>query len=190
MIERLDQLTVAQFIDLLCGDTSVITSKHFVKPDKVSTIVRNIIFEYKTISDKSGASTYLSETEDLVKARMQLSLYSICSSLIALREYDRVREVLDAAGINAATMSDRRLEIEVKSRLARAKSDLEKIATENEGNESEIDIRREFDSQTASLMAHFKFQIDIQTMKASLYAHLIARCKNELKAQAAALKKR
>lgn len=191
MIERLDQLTVAEFIDLLCGDTSVITGKHFVKPDKVADAVRNIIFEYKTISDKAGAGTYLSNIEDVTKAKMELSLYSICSALITLKEYDRVREILDIAGINSHAMSDKRLDIEVKTKTARAKLTLEKLNADQAKNTSEdFDIRREFDSQTAALMSHFKFQIDIQSMKASLYAHLIARYKMEIKAQMAALKKK
>lgn len=85
-------------------------------------------------------------------------------------------------------MTDQRVVAEVKSRLGRAKRDVAEI---EQGKEEtpEVNIRREFDEQTAALIAYFKFQIDTETMKAPIYAHLVARYIRDLKVQKAALKK-
>ncbi len=115
----------------------------------------------------------------------------MCQNLINLNEHARAREVLIEYGINAQNMKDQRVAAEVKSRLERAKSTIEKIENENRKDKSEtINIRREFDSQTAAMMAYFKFQIDTSSMRASVYAHLVARHNREIKAQLAALKKK
>ena len=65
------------------------------------------------------------------------------------------------------------------------------METENEKLIAEREkIRAQFDAQTAAIMAHFKFQIDPATIKATLYANLVARHNREIKAQMAALKKK
>ena len=51
MIEKLEQLTIGQFIDLVCGDTSVLTGKReIVSEAKMAIALRNIVFEYKRIA--------------------------------------------------------------------------------------------------------------------------------------------
>lgn len=192
MIEKLEQLTIGQFVDLVCGDTSVLTSKREIVNEAVLVItMRNIVFEYKEIVDNAGVKGYLSSVEELVKAKISVVVFQMCLNLVALSEHDRAREVLIEYGINANSMNDQRVTAEIKSRLERAKSTIAKIENENKKDTSEsINIRREFDAQTAALMAHFKFQIDTSTMKATVYAHLVDRHNKEIKAQLAALKKK
>ena len=192
MIKKLEQLTIGQFVDLICGDTSVLTGKHEkVSPTRLAIVMRNIVFEYKEIADISRVRTYLFEIEELIKAKMYTVVYTMCSNLVAIKEYARVREILIECGINARSMSEDRLTAEVKSNLERAKSNVAKIEKQREADsKEEINIRREFDAQTAALMAYFKFQIDTSTMRAPLYAHLIARHNAEIKAQLAAMNKK
>ena len=46
MIEKLEQLTVDQFIDLVCGNVNVVLGKHEVcSPEKIAITVRNIVIE-------------------------------------------------------------------------------------------------------------------------------------------------
>lgn len=190
MIKTLDKLTIAQFIDLVCGDTSVLAAKHEIITEAEATAaMREIVFQYKSIADQAGAKSYLSKYGDLAKARMQRALFTACQNLVNLKEYDRAREVLEECGINASSMSEQRLEAEVKSRLARSEYTLNRMAEEQQTDKSETDLRRMFDEQTAALMAFFRFQIDISKMKATEYAHLVARQDREIKAQKAALHK-
>ena len=185
MIERLEQLTVGQFVDLVCGDTSVLIGKREVVNEAVLVVaMRNIVFEYKEIVDKAGVSSYLSTIEELIKAKMSVVVFQMCRNLVSLNEHDRAREVLIEYGINANSMNDQRVTAEIKSRLERAKSTIEK------DKPGSINFRRVFDTQTAMLMAHFKFQIDTSTMKATVYAHLVDQHNREVKAMRAALKKK
>lgn len=192
MIEKLEQLTIGQFIDLVCGDTSVLAGERDAVTETALIIaMRNIVFEYKEIVDSAGIKSYLSSVEELVKAKMSVVIFRMCQNLVSLNEHDRAREVLTEYGINANTMNDQRVAAEVKSRLERAKSTIARIEAENAKDQHEsTNIRREFDAQTAAMMAHFKFQIDTSTMKASVYAHLVDRHNKEIKAQLAALKRK
>lgn len=191
MNTKLEQLTIGQFIDLVCGDVSVLSAPHEVVNDtKALVATRNIIIEYKEIADPASVKGYLSDVEDLLKAKVDVIIFTMCHNLVAMGEHDRAREVVLEYGINADSMNKQRISAEVESRMARAKAAVEKIESEKDDKTpGQSDLRREFDYMTASLMSYFKFQIDTSTMKATLYAHLIARHNREIKAQIAALKK-
>lgn len=192
MKETLDQLTVAEFIELVCGDTSVLHDRNeTVSPTNLAIAMRNIVFEYREIADLAGVKSYLSEIEELIKAKISVVIFTMCNNLVILKEHNRVREVLTEYGIKTESMTDTRVEAEVTSRLERAKSTVSRIEKENQ-NETQktLNIRRACDEQTATLMAYFKFQIDTSEMKATIYAHLIARHNKEIKAQRAAMKKK
>lgn len=192
MIKTLDRLTVNQFIDLVSGNTSVLVGKlETVSKTELAVAMRNIVFEFKEIADSASVKILLSSIEELAKARISHTIFAMCKNLILLKEYGRVRDVLSEYGINASSMSDERVSAEVKSQYERVKSLITKLEDEhaNENLEKE-NIRRSFDIQTAALMAYFKFQIDTSTMKATIYAHLIARHNSEIKAQLAAMNKK
>lgn len=189
MKTTLAELTAAQFVDLICGDTSVLFSKNEIpKPEKLAHVLREIVMEYKSIVDPGAMKGYLMRQEELMKAKMSIVLFTICKNLIVLQQPERAREVLAEHGIGVESMSEERLKIEVKSRLARASKEYEQLRAE-ESDEEETDIRKQFDEQTAALMAYFKFQIDPTKIKATLYAHLICRHNREIKARLAAIKK-
>lgn len=192
MKERLEQLTIAKFIDLICGDMNVLLGPHEIgNPNKLIVATRNIVLEYRAIADPGGTNSYFKHVEDWIKAKMNIIIFTMCDNLTALKQFGRVREVLVAYGLSASDWSDGRVNGTVQSRLAQAKREVEDMESENEKIVSERDkIRSQFDAQTATLMAHFKFQIDPNTIKASLYAHLVARHNREVKAQMAALKRK
>lgn len=191
MKTRLDQLTMAQFIDLVCGDTSVVVGKAEIVTDgKVAEAVRGIVFEYRKIADSAGAKSYIAQSGYVVKARTEEVIFKMCHNLLQFGEQQRVREVMKICGIrNVDAMSDQRIAAEVKSRLERAKDKVARSGKDGGERNTEGDIRRSFDEQTAAMMAYFKFQIDTESLKASLYAQLVARYNREIKAQMAAMKK-
>lgn len=191
MITKLEELTAAQFIDLVSGDTSVLhTRREIVSDVKMSDTIHSIVFEYRSIIDESGAKGYISRMGKLIKAKILVLIFKMCRNLVELKEYDRVKEVMTECGIKAYSMSDSRLVAEVNSRLERAKREVSIHEIKDEDTPDIADIRKSFDEQTAAMMAHFKFQIDTSTMKATLYAHLVARFNREIKAQMEALKKK
>jgi hypothetical protein len=188
MKTKLEQLTMAQFIDLMCGDTSVLLDKHeMCNEQKITLITRDIIYEYKAISDPAGVGAFISLTEKYIKAKMSVILFSMCQNLIAIKRHDMVNEILAEYISSFRTMPTKRLENEVRSRLAKAKQVI--AEHEKENDKPEFDIRNQFGEQIAALMAYYKFQIDIGTMKATIYAHLVCRYNREMKAKIASLKK-
>jgi hypothetical protein len=191
MIERLEQLTMEQFIDMVSGNTDVLRDRFEIMapaPDKLARAMRDIVMEYKEIADPTGAHEYLAKSENLAKAKIELSVYSMCDNLVSIGQHDRAREVLNECGINASPMDEQRLIAEIKSRIGRAKRTIHELEKEDETGEAPEDIRRSFDEQTAAMMSHYKFQIDVTTIKATIYAHLVARFNREVKAQIAAMK--
>lgn len=192
MIEHIEHLTMAQFIDLACGDTGVLLSKReFVPRKKAEKAARDIIYEYRLIADSVGARQYLAQKEKEAKARITFSVFTICNNLVAGGEYSRVREIMTEYGVSTISMSDQRVAAEVKSRLERARRSIAEIEKAKDTTDIDLsELRASFDEQTASLMAHFKFQIDTTSMKAALYARLVARQGRELKAQMEVMKKK
>lgn len=192
MIEKLEQLTLSKFVDLVCGDISVLLRHHEIgNPDKLAVATRNIVLEYRAIADPGGTNSYFKHVEDWIKAKMSVILFTMCYNLATLKQYGRARNVLEAYGLSASGWTDSRVEGTIQAKLAQAQRELDDLETENEKVIAEREkIRAQFDAQTAAIMAHFKFQIDPDTIKATLYANLVARHNREIKAQMAALKKK
>lgn len=193
MKESLSQLTMADYIELLCGNDSVLLSEsEKTTSQQILTAKRNIIFEYKTIADHSSIVAYLSEQESKKKTAIEILLFQLCNNLIKLNAFDEVREILIDYGINANSMSEDKLKIAVTSRLNRALS-LQKRESlqENEivKKQSPKEIRAIFDKQTACVMTYFKFQIDINSISATIFANIVNQYNREIQAKMAAIKK-
>lgn len=192
MKQKLEELTIGQFVDLICGDAGVLLGRHEIaSPQKQAAAIRDIVFEYRELSDRAGAQSYLSNIEELIRNKVRMSIFSECLELVRIKKYETTRNIMEQLGIGVAKMSNERLTAEVKSQLARARQ-AEARAKENSHNPDgdAAEIRRSFDEQTAALIAFFKFQIDTETMKATIYALLVARYNREIKAQLAAMNKK
>ena len=192
MKQKLEELTIGQFVDLICGDASVLLGRHEIaSPQRQAAAIRDIVFEYREFSDRAGAQSYLSNIEELIRNKVRMSIFSECLELVRIRKYETARNIMEQLGIGVTKMSDERLTAEIKSQLARAKQ-AEARAKENshDPDSDAAEIRRSFDEQTAALIAFFKFQIDTETMKATIYALLVARYNREIKAQLAAMNKK
>lgn len=187
MIERLEQLTLSQFVDLVCGDTTVLQGSG--NANETAVVSRNIVMEYRSIADPGGVCSYLQRMEDWIKAKIEVIVFTMCLNLISLKQFERAREILNVCGLSSSGWSDSRVEGTVNAKLLQAQRRLDEIEAESEKADAEREnIRAQFDSQTAALMAHFKFQIDPETIKATLYANLVARHNREVKAQMAAMR--
>lgn len=192
MKERLEQLTLSEFVELLCGDTGVLLDrKESAKAEELAMATRNIVLEYRSIADSAGTGSFYKHAEDWVKSRINMIIFTMCSNLVSLDQYGRAREVLVDYGLPAAKWTNARVKGIIQAKLAQAQREVAELEAENEQMNAEREnIRGQFDALTASLMAHFKFQIDPATIKASLYANLVARYNREIKAQMAALNKK
>lgn len=182
----LDTLTIGQFVDILCGDVKIL---RMGDPRQVSETVRTLVYAYRDIADPNGARAYLSDYEELTRAKTTETICLLCQILVGFGKFEEVKAIFADMGVDFSRMKDSRIAAELKGRLKKAENAVARLEAEMSSPEREIDIRRSFDEQTAALMAHFKFQIDMNVMKATIYAHLVARFQREMKAQTEALKK-
>lgn len=190
MKTRLDQLTTAEFIDLVCGNKDVLLSKHEMpSPYKLTIALRNIVMEYRSIADPGGNATYLQRMDAIIKSRLAVTVYSMCQNLVLLKRSDKAREVLIAAGLPAEGWNDKRIESEVHIQLQKGKRAFDEADKDDDSAEVEKEnIRNAFNAMIAAMMAHFKFQIDVTSMMAPVFAHLVARYHTEIKAMKKAMK--
>lgn len=95
MIERLNQLSLYDFIELSCGDCSVLLSPdEDINEMELKKRSSDLIIEYKKITNPSGLKSVLVDREDMIKERARVLLFKVCISLIAIDAYEDVRETL------------------------------------------------------------------------------------------------
>lgn len=192
MKTRLGQLTLSEFVSLVTGDVKVLLGKREIaSPSKIALVARGIVLEFQAIADPAGQNSFFRHIEEWISAQTDFNVFSMCDILIAAKQFDSARQILISCGISAEGWTDGRLGGIVQAKLAQCHRKIEELESESDEMRVEKEkIRSGIDSQIASMMAHFKFQIDPATIKATLYAHLVARYNREMKAQMAALKKK
>jgi len=95
MKEKLEQLTLSQFVDLVCGDTGVLLGNNEIgNPNKLAVATRSIVLEYRAIADPGATGSYFKHVEDWIKAKMNVIIFTMCGNLVSLKQYGRAREVL------------------------------------------------------------------------------------------------
>lgn len=194
MIKSLSKLTMRQYIELVCGDISVLKkTTEIVAPAKLAETRKRLIFEYSQLSDNAGSKIFLNEHVSRVKAKAELTMFQCLNNALALGAFDEVRGVLKEYGI-ARTMDDRQVADEVKRLLARAKANIKRSENESAKDDDRYptpdEVRTQFDHQAASLMIYFKFQIDLDKVTASQFACMIDQAHKQINAQMAILSKK
>lgn len=194
MKKSLGELTAAEFVDLLCGDTSVVTGYRALKYDVwTASVVRKILFEFKSICDIPGMRADMRRAENIARYGSEIAFYAMCKDMLQPESQGLVRTLLDEYGIRTAGMTFDRLAAEIESRMERALHEKKKIedsmSDTEAGKTKNEETRESFAELTAALIAHFKVQIDPHTIKADVFAHLAARREREIKTLASSLKK-
>lgn len=174
MKERLDQFTIGQFIDIVCGDRSSIGAED----DKVAeSVTLSLISEYNNIADPVSAKARVISGEHRARLKARLTTAKICSNLISVYgAYDDVRHILVECGYPVSSYSDEKLKNKVEQIIRSVQSEIDRLNAEKEEEVADNvmqDFRASYDAQTARLMAHFKMPIDHNTISASVYANLV-----------------
>lgn len=194
MITSLSKITMRQYIELVCGDVSVLKERaEIVSPSKLGKTRKRLIYEYSRISDNAGSKIFLNDHVSRVRAKAELTMFQCLHNALLLGAFDEVRGVLKEYGI-ARKMDDKQLAEEVKRLLKRAKTNIRRsekdFGKDNEKQPAPDEIRTNFDRQAASLMSYFKFQIDLDRITASQFACLVDQAHKQINAQMAALSKK
>ena len=180
MIERLNQLSLAQFIELSCGDNSVLLEENENASEKeMKQLASRFILEYRTLMNPTGV---MAEKENALKIDARIFLLKLCKSLCILEGYEQVREALKES--LPANLTDDRLKKAVENMLHEAefyKKRTEDMAVADNPAINENAIRASFDSEIAFVMTYFKMQIDIHTINAAVYANIVQRANTEIR---------
>ena len=107
MIERLNQITLNDFIELSCGNYACLLSgRGSVSESMLKEMASKLIIEYRSIVNPSGMQAMIMDKEDMVKERAKLLSLRICQTLVSLGFYDDVRQVLGQLNVDIRDMSD------------------------------------------------------------------------------------
>lgn len=190
MKDRLNKLLLSEFIELLCGDVSVLNTHSYDKK-KNEEIRNSIIFEYQKIADENGTRSFLLNHEECYKLRLTIMLFQVCLNLINMNEIGKVKSILSIYGLKA-NKPENVIKRDLEAYIKRYKNELERIQNSNNGKELEQSperIRDDFDKELAVMSMYVKFSIVAQNINASVYAYMLNQVKTEIKAKMALLKK-
>lgn len=178
MIERLNQLSLYDFIELSCGDCSVLLSPdEDINEMELKKRSSDLIIEYKKITNPSGLKSVLVDREDMIKERARVLLFKVCISLIAIDAYEDVRKTLALLSYDTKSMSDEQVKSKVeellRSALFEQKRSDDMRSDEKKEKATPEQIRSSFDAEIAFLMTFFKMNIDVRNINAAVYANIV-----------------
>lgn len=180
MIERLDQLTLQNLIDLSCGDRSVLLVGD-EKPDEADIMERagKILDEYKSMASPNQAKMDMIEAEEMTKFRMKEKCLRICMALCSQMRPDMARDVLLELDVSAHLIdTDDKVRTRCKAMLDEV---VYEIKRHEELSQEKVtkkvtrmqDIRKSWYSEIAFVMSMLKMSIDPATVNAAIYANLV-----------------
>lgn len=178
MIERLNQLSLSQFIELSCGDNSVLLeSGGSITDALLKARASELMIEYKSIVNPSSMKALLNSKEEITKECVNILLLRICKALVALNAYDDVRDVLATLSIDLRKVPDEQIKSRVETMLHSAlflqKKNDEMRSSEKGENPTSDQIRSSFYAEIAFMMTYFKMNIDVHSINAAVYANIV-----------------
>lgn len=176
MKTSLSQLTLAQFIDLECGDLDVLKEHHEVVPVERLIKARSAIaHEFQSIACPSSYKSMIVDREKKSKLRAKAVLFGALKSLVDIEALAEVRQLMSAAGIECSGFDDKRLCSEVNQRLNTVTFELKRMGIDAPKAEDVTPeaIRRSYEGMVAELMIANKMSIDMETIRASVFASMI-----------------
>ncbi|MDO4185126.1 MAG: hypothetical protein Q4D30_01360 [Bacteroidales bacterium] len=185
-MKTLSQISIADFVDILCGDYSSLEMDK-LSWDEQMEAVRGLINQYRAIADPTGTEALVQENVALVMAEGKVRLARLLRVLLDMDAADDVRELLREYGA-ADGGTDLRGAVD---RLQRqSELDIKRIrAAEQEKPVEEPDYRSAYDSEFAFVMTHFHMTFDPRTLSAAVYANMLHRADMEIRAMARAASK-
>ena len=192
MKERLSQLTLAEFIEMECGNVEVLKEHHHevVSPEKMMQVRGDISREFQEIACPSSYKSMVVDREKKTKLRAKAILFGALRSLADIEAFDDVRKIMESAGIDCRGFDDNRLKMEVEQRLNDATFELKRMGVEAPKVEAVTpdDVRRAYEGMVADLMIANKMSIDMDRIRAGVFASMIHKANEMAKAMNAKIK--
>ena len=180
MIERLNQISLNDFIEISCGNYHcLLSSCESASNVELKERASKLIIDYRSIVSPTGMKALLMDKEDLTKENAKLLLLKICKNLIAINSYSEVRDIFQIMDVDVCNMDDKQVKEKLDYMLHTAifehKRNEERRAGEIGDTKKELpeEIRASFDSEIGFLMTFFKMNIDVYHTNASVYANIV-----------------
>ena len=85
MIERLNQITLNDFIELSCGNYACLLSDcKSMSESTLKEMASKLLVEYRSIVNPSSMKAMIMDKEDMLKERAKLLSLRICQALVSL----------------------------------------------------------------------------------------------------------
>jgi hypothetical protein len=176
MKEKLSDLTLAEFIDMECGDLNVLKEKHeIVTPEMLAKKRSELSHEFQSIASPSSFKSMLIDRDRKGKMRVKAMFFGVLKSLIKIDGFSDVRDLLTKYGVDCRDRDDAWIEREVITQLNSVTFELKRMGVEikEEGQSTPDEIRRRYEGMVADLMIANKMSIDIDSIRASVFASMI-----------------
>lgn len=186
MKTSLSELTLAQFIDLECGKLDVLKESHHdvVPMERLIETRGAIAREFQQIAAPASYKSMLIDREKKTKMRAKAILFGALKSLVGIEAFDEVRQIMSSAGIDCTRFDNARLSIDVEQRLNDVTFELKRMGLDAPKLEDVTpeEVRRGYEGMVADLMLAYKMSIDIETIRASVFASMINKANEMAKA--------
>ena len=90
MIENISEISLKNFIELLCGNYSVLLQGEELPSSDLKKKASDLIYDYRKIVNPSGVESYLMDREEEVKIKSRLLALRMCKALLSLGDVDFV----------------------------------------------------------------------------------------------------
>lgn len=181
MIENISEISLKNFIELLCGNYSVLQQGEECLSLDLKKKASDLIFEYRKIVNPSGVESYLMDREEDVKIKSRLLALRMCKALLSLGDVDFVIQSMkdmgygNVASEKVGSMIDRYI---AECRYMQKKHD---DRLKNNQNSQPKNVRESYDTEIAFIMTYFKMNIDINIISAGIYANMVRQADNEIR---------
>lgn len=181
MIENISEISLKNFIELLCDNYSVLQQGEECLSLDLKKKASDLIFEYRKIVNPSGVESYLMDREEDVKIKSRLLALRMCKALLSLGDVDFVIQSMkdmgygNVASEKVGSMIDRYI---AECRYMQKKHD---DRLKNNQNSQPKNVRESYDTEIAFIMTYFKMNIDINIISAGIYANMVRQADNEIR---------
>ena len=118
MKTKLSDLTLAEFIDMECGDLDVLKDRHeLVTPEKLAKTRSEISHEFQSIASPASFKSMLIDRDRKEKMRIKALFWGTLKSLVRIEAHDDVRSLLKKYGVDCDGRNDAWIEREVMTQL-------------------------------------------------------------------------
>lgn len=178
MKTRLNELSLSQFIELVCGNTAVLADENeMIDKYTLNDVASDMVMSYRLITDSANVKARMLEQEDFIKLKSRILVLHICENLIDYNAFDDVRYLLGLLDEYVLDIEDGELRDKVDEllRISLFEEHRNQDMKENESSprQSPDKIRDFFDAEVAFLMTFFKMNIDMNVINASVYANIV-----------------